>query len=155
MVDLVAKSPCDGLLPITVGPFRLIEEDMTVATVLQPYAGQNKALSTALEKAHGMKLPGVNRSTGKAGARALWFGQDQHLLMGPVPDGSLGAHAALVDQSDAWTIVRLEGEAAEEVLARLVPVDLRPEVFKRGHTVRTDLMHATGFRLRLNERVAP
>ena len=27
------------------------------------------------------------------------------------------------------------------MMARLVPVDLRPQVFKRGHTARTELQH--------------
>jgi sarcosine oxidase subunit gamma len=49
--------------------------------------------------------------------------------------------AAVVDQSDAWTIVRLEGAAAEDVLARLVPVNLSRSAFKRGHTVRSSLYH--------------
>ncbi len=53
----------------------------------------------------------------------------------------MAAHAALTDQSDAWAMVRLEGAAAEDVLARLVPVDLRQSVFKRGHTARTMLQH--------------
>ena len=38
-------------------------------------------------------------------------------------------------------MVRLEGGAAEDVLARLVPVDLRQSGFKRGHTLRTMLQH--------------
>ena len=39
--------------------------------------------------------------------------------------------------------VQLRGARAVDVLARLVPVDLRAAQFKRGHTVRTDLMHMT------------
>ena len=40
---------------------------------------------------------------------------------------------------DGWACVRLDGSAAEDVLARLVPVDLRGSVFKRGHTARAQL----------------
>lgn len=141
MVELIAKTPCDGMLPLTVGPFRLIEEETTQITLMAPLNGQDKALSGALEKAHGTKLPAVNRSTGKAGQRLIWFGQGQYLMMGAEPAEGLSEFAALTDQSDAWAIVRLEGDGAEDVLARLVPVDLRAPVFKRGHTVRTDLMH--------------
>ncbi|WP_321170030.1 sarcosine oxidase subunit gamma [Sedimentitalea xiamensis] len=62
------------------------------------------------------------------------------MLAGSEPAPGLSGHAVLVDQSDAWAVVRLQGPQATDVLARLVPVDLRPRHFKRGHTVRTDLM---------------
>ncbi len=62
-------------------------------------------------------------------------------MIGIAPDASLGQHAAVVDQSDAWCAVSLSGGTAEDVLARLVPVDLRRAQFKRGHTVRTQVGH--------------
>ncbi len=71
----------------------------------------------------------------------MWFGRDLVLLIGPEPHGSLARHAAIVDQSDAWAVVRLQGAGAEAVLARLVPVDLRAAHFKRGHTLRSQLQH--------------
>ncbi len=141
MVELVAKSPCAGLLPIECGAARLSEVEMTRLTSLQPMKGQETALGKALKSAHGMAVPGVNRATGKEGARALWFGKGQVMLVGPEPEAGLAEHAAITDQSDAWAMVRLEGAAAEDVLARLVPVDLRQSVFKRGHTARTMLQH--------------
>ncbi|MCW9042227.1 MAG: sarcosine oxidase subunit gamma [Pseudopelagicola sp.] len=141
MGKLDAKSPCDGLLPIEIGAARLSEVEMTRLTSLAPKPGQEAAFSKALKAAHGMALPAPNRATGKAGARALWFGKGQGMLIGPEPEAGLAAHAALTDQSDAWAMVRLEGAAAEDVLARLVPVDLRQSVFKRGHTARTMLQH--------------
>ena len=141
MADLIAKSPCDGLLPVTVGALTLTEETPGVMTTVAPYNGKEKALSTALEAAHGMAFPAANRATGKTGNRAVWFGRGMALLMGPAPDAALAEHAALTDQSDAWTVVRLEGDGAEDVLARLVPADLRASQFKRGHTARTELAH--------------
>lgn len=141
MVELVAKSPCGGRLPVEHGAVRLSEVAMTCLTSLQPRQGQEKALSKAFKAAHGMVFPAPNRATGKEGARAVWFGKGQAMLVGPEPDAALAAHAAMTDQSDAWAMVRLEGAAAEDVLARLVPVDLRQSVFKRGHSVRTMLQH--------------
>ena len=141
MVELIAKSPCAGLLPIEIGAAKLSEVEGTCLTSLAPRPGQEKALSEALKGAHGMALPGVNRATGKEGARALWFGKGQAMLVGPTPAAGLGDWASMTDQSDAWAMVRLEGAAAEDVLARLVPVDLRQSVFKRGHSVRTMLQH--------------
>lgn len=141
MAELIEKSPCEGLLPVTHGDVTLSEMEMTCLSSLAPFKGQGVALSDALKEAHGMALPAVNRATGKEGARALWFGQGQVMLIGPEPASSLADHAAMTDQSDAWAMVRLQGDGAEDVLARLVPVDLRPAVFKRGHSLRTELQH--------------
>ena len=144
MVDLQAKTPLDGLVPVTMGAITLREVDGGVMTALAPYKGQEKALSEALKSAHGMALPAPNRTSGRAGARALWFGIGQVLLMGPTPDPALARHGAVVDQSDAWCCVELSGPGARDVLARLTPIDLRDNEFKRGHTARTDIMHMAG-----------
>ncbi|MCL6284756.1 sarcosine oxidase subunit gamma [Ruegeria sp. 2012CJ41-6] len=141
MVELLATSPCEGLLPLCIGQVTLREEEVGHLTSLAPYRGQSDALSQTLHSAHGVAFPAPNRVTGKAGARAIWFGRDQALLMGPEPDQSLRAHAAIADLSDGWAAVRLEGDGAEDVLARLVPVDLRREHFKRGHTIRSQIFH--------------
>jgi sarcosine oxidase subunit gamma len=149
---LIAKTPCAGLLPLTVGEMTLSEVDPGILTSMAPHRGQEKALSDALKAAHGMAFPAPNRATGKAGARAIWFGRGQAVLAGPAPDASLAGFAALTDQSDAWAVVLLEGPGAEDALARLVPVDLRPQVFKRGHTARTQLFHMMCSITRVGER---
>ncbi|APE44099.1 sarcosine oxidase subunit gamma [Sulfitobacter alexandrii] len=140
MAELKAKSPCDGLLPIRIGAAELTELDPGVLSMLSPL-GDRAGLGAALERAHGMTLPDPLRATGGAGARCIWFGRDQVLLMGSVPDTTLTEHAAVVDQSDGWAVVQLEGAAAVDVLARLVPVDLRADRFARDHTLRTQLFH--------------
>lgn len=141
MVELSAKTPCAGMLPVTIGDLALTEVVPGALTSLAPLKGQITALSSVLKVAHGMDMPGVNRATGKGNARAIWFAQGQVMLIGPTPDARLADHAVMTDQSDAWAVVRLQGSGADDVLARLVPVDLRGLVFKRGHTVRTELKH--------------
>ena len=141
MVELISRSACAGLLPLSVGDFTLSEVDPGVMTSLAPYRGQDKALSGALKAAHGMAMPAANRSTGKAGARAIWLSRGQVVLVGPAPDAALSDLAAMTDQSDAWAVVRLDGPGGEAVLARLIPIDVRAKTFKRGHTARTDLGH--------------
>ena len=141
MVELNARSPCADLLPVTVGQAELSEVDPGRLTSIAPYRGQADALTAALKSAHGMAAPQPNRATGKAGARAIWFGNGMMLLQGPEPDRALARHAALTDQSDAWAVVSLSGSDAAAVLARLTPIDLRESRFKRGHTARTELMH--------------
>ncbi len=151
MDNLTAKTPCDGLLPLTIGSVTLSEEDVGAIHSISPFKGKQKALSEALKAAHGMAYPSANRATGKAGARAIWFGPAHAMLIGPSPDATLTENAAIVDQSDAWAVVRLEGADVEDVLARVVPVDLRKVHFKRGHTSRTLLFHMTASITRVGE----
>lgn len=151
MVKLMAKSPCNGLLPITIGTVTASESDLGALTSLAPFRGKETALSAALKSAHGMEFPKPNRATGKQGAQAVWFGQGTALLIGLQPDETLADHAALTDQSDAWAVVRLDGAGARDVLARLTPIDLRPDRFKRGHTARTDLQHMMASITRIGE----
>lgn len=151
MVKLEAKTPLDGMAPVKIGTVTLSEADPGTLTSIAPYRGNDKALSMALKAAHGMAAPGPNRVTGREGARAIWFGQRMILLAGPAPDPGLAKHAALTDQSDAWAAVRLDGPEAADVLARLTPIDLRPSLFKRGHTARTDLQHMMASITKLGE----
>lgn len=141
MVELFAKTPCEGLLPITVGDVSLAEDLPMCLTILTARKGRLESCSDLLKSAHGIVMPKPNRATGKAAARAIWFGPDQAMLSGPAPNWSLQNEATVVDQSDAWAVVTLEGVSAEDVLARLVAVDLRATTFKRGHSARTVLGH--------------
>ncbi len=140
MVNLIAKSPCANLLPRTIGTVTATEVEPGPVTLIQPRRG-----------APDLNLPAPNRMSGKDGARLLWFGRGQYLLMGAAPDAELAKHAALVDQSDGWAWVRLDGAGAEDVLARMIPLDLRPQTFKRGHTARTEIAHMSGSITRLGD----
>ncbi|MGB8623375.1 MAG: sarcosine oxidase subunit gamma [Paracoccaceae bacterium] len=143
MARLIAKPPVEDGLPLEVGGVRLWAPDPGCITSLAPFDGAEAALSKALKKAHGMDFPAPNRATGKAGARCVWSGRGQAFLIGPAPDAGLAAHAALTDQGDGWAMLRLEGARAAEVLARLMPLDLREAVFAEGHSARTQLGHLT------------
>lgn len=141
MVKLVAKSPCDGVLPLEINRLNLTEVAPGVITSVAPYAGQEAAASTALKALIGAEIPAPNRSTGRDGARVVWTGAGQAMVIGTAVDPSLAQHAALTDQSDAWVTFRLQGQGVEDVLARLTPLDLNPGVFKKGHAGRSQLGH--------------
>lgn len=140
MVNLIARTPCAGLLPFTVAGATLTEVLPEAITFVAPFAGQDKAVSEALKSALGVGFPAPNRTSARAGARAVWIGPGQALILGPA---ITLAGAAIVDQSDAFACMALDGSAARDVLARLVPVDLRDGKFRRGHTARTLLNHMT------------
>ncbi|GAA6179300.1 hypothetical protein NBRC116594_07380 [Shimia sp. NS0008-38b] len=143
MVELKSKSPCHGLLPLELGSVSLTEETPAHVSLISVRKGQNALLGDLLSAEHGLSFPTANQSIGTPEARMVWFAQGQAMLFGPKPATNLVTAAMIVDQSDAWAIVRLEGAKAEDVLARLVPVDVRANVFKRGHTARTLLQHMT------------
>ena len=148
MAKLMETSPCAGKLPKTIGTVTLSEVDQAPLAIVQPFKGQADATGAAL----GQELPKVGRSTGKAGSRVIWFGKETYLTQGFLPEASASAHAAVSDQSDSWAVVALQGDDAEAVLTRLVPVDLRGKTFKRGHTCRTRVEHMNASITRLGEK---
>jgi sarcosine oxidase subunit gamma len=149
VVELLAKSPLGDMAPMTIGTVTLTEVDLGVLTSLAPYGGRCAAMGDALKAAHGLAWPAPNRATGKEGARAFWFGRDMVLLAGPAPDPSLADKGAVTDQSDAWTCLQMSGLGSQDVLARLIPVDLRASTFKRGHSLRSKVQHMNGSVTRL------
>lgn len=142
MVDLKALSPLETLLPREVGGVRLHETAPRFITGIAPFAGKAERCSEALKKAHGVALPGVGRMSTAGEQMLLWAGRGQYLLLGDKPAArALARHAALVDQSDGWAVMALEGPGAEAVMARLCPLDLRRGHFRRGHVARSELAH--------------
>ena len=144
MARLIAKSAGEAL-PVRIGGMTLSEEHPEKITCIAPFKGQEKSVSEALKSAIGAAFPAPNRSTGKAGARLVWSGLGQAMLLGPSVDIK---GAALTDQSDGWSCLSLQGEGARDVLARLTPLDLRDGVFKRGHAARSLLGHMNAIFLR-------
>tara|TARA_R110002049_G_scaffold140930_8_gene302384 strand:+ start:3536 stop:4078 length:543 start_codon:yes stop_codon:yes gene_type:complete len=140
VADLLAQFPANDLLPLRIGKAALEAVDPGTLTSLSPF-GDEAALSDALQSAMGVALPKPGRSTAKDGTRCIWFGRDTALLIGPQPAAALADHGAVVDVSDGWAAVSLSGAASVDVLARLVPLDLRPATFKIGHTARCQVQH--------------
>jgi sarcosine oxidase subunit gamma len=125
-------------LPIEAGGVRLTAHDPGRLTLVAPFRGQQGAVSAALDRALGLGLPGPGETRTASAARASWFGRGQALVIGAdIPGGLLDGLAAVTDQSDGWTCLRLGGLGVAEVLARLTPIDLREPAFPPGTTART------------------
>ncbi|MFM7654067.1 MAG: sarcosine oxidase subunit gamma [Paracoccaceae bacterium] len=106
-----------------------------------------KQLAKAVKAAVGTKLP-AQRRIEVAGDRACgWMSPDEYLLI--LPYGETGAAMAAIAKemgaahhlaavvSDARAVFRVEGEKAEQVLAKLSPVDfakLEPNELRRTRT---------------------
>ena len=122
MPELIAKTPCAGLhLPVTRGGATLSEWLPGRMTAVMPLDG--KATDKVL-KSLKLAFPTPNSMAGD-GPRIVWTGRGQAFLIGAEPPKGLEGAAALVDQSDGWAGLRLAGPTAADVLARLVPLDLR------------------------------
>lgn len=151
VAELLTKTACDGLETLKIGSLSLAESAAQAMTTLAPYKGQQAALGKAMKAAYGLGFPDVNGSTIGKGGRVIWFGRDMALLIGPEPDPGLARHAALTDQSSGWAVLELAGSGAEDVLARLCPVDLRLAQFEVGAALRTEAKHMMASICRLDK----
>jgi sarcosine oxidase subunit gamma len=139
---LIAKAPLEAVLPVVVESARLIEVEPGRMTSVAPFAGKDKAVASVLRKL-GLRFPAPGAGSSRGPARLIWTGRGQAMLLGVEPPEALVGIAALTDQSDGWSAMRLDGPLAEAVLARVVPVDLRVPVFPEGAVARTMLFHMT------------
>ena len=147
MPELIAKSALEGR-SLTLGTVTLAEVEVGPITSVAVFPGGAKAVAKGL-KTLGLTMPEPNTFTEKKGARIVWTGRDQAFLMGGAPPDLEGA--ALTDQSDGWAVLGLSGAAAVDVLARLVPVDLRLAAFPVGRAIRTQLNHMNVVILRVGD----
>lgn len=140
MTELSAALPLAGL-DRTHGMARLTAIDPGRLTWLAPWPGTEGDLSATLEASHGLPFPEPGCVTQSDTARCLWAGRSQAVLIGPDPAPALDAHGAVTDVTEVWAGLRLTGAARSDVLARLVPLDLRPSALPQGRTVRSLLGH--------------
>jgi sarcosine oxidase subunit gamma len=98
-----------------------------------------------LQAALGVALPGPNRQTKHDGILYLWAGPETWLAVADTADPNFDLRivqncktlAAVTDQSDGRTILRVSGPAARDALAKLVPIDLHPSAFPSNATALT------------------
>ena len=147
MPELIAKSALEGR-SLTLGTVTLAEVDVGPITSIAVFPGGGKAVAKGL-RTLGLAMPEPNAFAEKKGARIVWTGREQAFLMGAEPPALEGA--ALTDQSDGWAVLGLSGAGAVDVLARLVPVDLRLAAFPVGQVLRTQLNHMNVVILRIGD----
>lgn len=141
MAELDAKSAAAGLVPVEIGAARLTEAPVGPIWAIAPYRDRTGAVSAALKAAHGLPFPAPGALHENGPVRIAWSGLDQAFLMGRAPEAALARHAALIDQSDGWAHLVLDGSATRDVLARHVPVDLSATACPPGSARRSLLGH--------------
>jgi sarcosine oxidase, subunit gamma len=108
------------------------------------------AFAGAVAGALGFGLPTTaNRTAMGSGLTAFWLGPDEWLVVGPpgrendlAPALKLalsGQHAAVVDVSEARTVIVAAGRDARALLQKGTPLDLHPREFQPGHCAQTAL----------------
>ncbi|MFN3281604.1 MAG: sarcosine oxidase subunit gamma [Tabrizicola sp.] len=147
MPELIAKSALEGR-SLTLGGVTLAEVEVGPIISIALFPGGAKLAAKGL-KTLGLAMPAPNSFAEKKGARIVWTGREQAFLIGVAPPAIEGA--AVTDQTDGWTVLSLAGAASVEVLARLVPVDLRLPVCPVGTALRTQVNHMNAVILRTGD----
>ncbi|MEX0349878.1 MAG: sarcosine oxidase subunit gamma [Paracoccaceae bacterium] len=109
----------------------------------------DKGLAKAATSATGQKMPGQRRANLADDSGLCWMSPDELLVLVPYAEveaklaemvKALGpSHALAVNVSDARAVLRVSGDHAREVMAKLAPVDLSAEAFEPGDFRRTRL----------------
>ncbi|MCF7700420.1 sarcosine oxidase subunit gamma [Loktanella sp. M215] len=108
--------------------------------------GKLKALCKDLV---GAPAPGLREALLRDDRAVLWMSPDELLFLMPhaevadalarIAKAMKDQHHLALDLSDARAMLRVEGPFAREVIAKLAPVDLHPDVFGPGQVLRTRL----------------
>ena len=106
--------------------------------------GKAGQASEAARRSFGVELPETPRRTLGKGIEFLWAGPEQWLAVARdgLPPGELEARLAAVfaglasvaEQSDGRTVLRISGPKSRDTLAKGLPIDLHPRVFRSGDT---------------------
>ena len=107
----------------------------------------DKKSVAAVKKAFGVSLPGQRGTAFDGDHGALWMSPDEAMLLCPYEEAQkiadeltaklTGAHALVVNVSDARAVFQLKGYALREVIAKLAPVDMALGSFEPGQVRRT------------------
>jgi sarcosine oxidase subunit gamma len=111
------------------------------------FKGQAALVAAALNARFGLTPPSKPRIAANESLALAWLGPDQWLAMAESGDlaalmvETLGALAAVTDQSDGWVVLRLSGPNARDVLTKCLTIDLDPRVFQPGDVALTRAGH--------------
>ncbi len=109
----------------------------------------SQPIAKAVRTATGLDVPGVREVALKGDMGVAWMSPDELLVLLPHGEATAaaaamakalkGEHTLVAEVSDARAVFRFAGPYAREVLAKLAPVDLHPDRFKKGMIRRTHL----------------
>jgi len=133
VADLTQSAPFVGLtLPVKHGRAQLAGLPVGPMFSIAPFAGARDGVAQRLGG-----FPDPGQITQTAAGPLVWAGRETAFLFGTPPD--LTGLAGVTDQSDGWAGLRLTGQDATAVLARLLALDL--DSLPPGAGLRAQLNH--------------
>ena len=114
--------------------------------------GRQDALVAAIEKEFALALPSPGGSAVQGAYSAVWLQPGGWLIQAPAIEGAalvqrlataLDGIAAVVDQSHGRLVLRLSGQQARAVLAKICRLDLHPRHFAVGASATTLVGHVS------------
>ena len=139
------SDPMSALSGAKFDGFAAIREIGPQGMISLRVAAGEKNLETAIRSVVGVGLPASRRIEISGDKAAAWMSPDEVLLVMPYDQTATamaslnkalsGTHYLAAVVSDARAIFRIEGPKADQVLAKLCPVDL--QTFARGEIRRT------------------
>ena len=155
--SLSAVSPAGGL-HLQQDQIEITEvRDRAVVSLAVPN-GRQSQLEDRIESRFGVALPQTGKSTQsqRDNARLLGLARDQFFVKfdeGPDDPAAhikelVGESGYVVDQSDSWVMLSVQGANSRSMLERLCPLNLSPAVFAVGDVARTVMEHHAAIILR-------
>ena len=149
----VPRSPLADAAPLQHAAAKQ-EVPAPLAKIILRGRGEDEAFLAAVKTALAPNVPTTPNSTTKVDkdSRLLWLGPDEWLLW--TADGKRqktidalqkaveGQHAAVVDVSDYYTVIRLSGKGAADILSHGCPLDLRDNAFPVGSCAQSHFRNA-------------
>ena len=139
---VVPRSPLTGCEAISRDDYQQVEVFPLGKIILRGKSGDS-GFTTAIKNTLKCELPLTpNTTTCNGNTRLLWLGPEEWLLwvksqavkkqLVLLQKALSGQHAAVINVSDYYTIIRLGGEKAAQVLAHGCPLDMRDKRFGVG-----------------------
>ncbi len=149
-LTLTARQALQGKSAVHTGCELRTTPQRSIASIARRRSGSTQALSSALQSAHELELPAPGAFTVNASLLVIWAGLNQWLAFGDMQthprlhddlQASIGEHADITEQTDAWATVAISGEHSRAVLERVCALDLGPQAFPPGSAARTTMEH--------------
>lgn len=147
---LAARSAFTGWKPVNNPHLSLDVSDTLTLASFAATKGNTDQLKSVIWDKYQVVLPDTPLRVEGNDIAFIWAGPDKWIAMAEREQGRdletelkpvLAGLASVVDQSDARAVVRVSGPRARDVLAKGLPIDLHPRVFKPNGVAITHANH--------------
>lgn len=159
VLKAVSQTPLSAKAPIAIDGLGIAERPLVGKITLRGDAG-DPAFADAVAKALGVALPTAPMTSATAETEAgpvtvFWKAFDEWLIwteddareptLAALREALAGVHKSVVDVSDYYTVIRVDGRLSRDLLAKGCAVDLHPDAFAEGNATGTGFHQAQIF----------